>query len=304
MFSMVGEEGLARRPDSLHNISLYQPTSEVLISQSNVIKPAWVALWSKFRNDPYKGLLPVTSGAFVDSGSKTAIICPFQEIDFPNSVHYLTGSIMGTPPEGPSVGAADPLGLFHNGQYVTLPRHLVPSFGAIYSPILPQGPLPTGNVGSFGQGINFGLMSRAGFTDNSTYINYTHLTVTCAVFSTHNLSTLAPATYNAPLVYGFTYAGARFFNDVVSPGSLSTARGLDRQGIECPPYYGFARVWAVYEAEDYAANGSAFLIASTRAPRTDGGGAKNLLRQNFDGPTFWVERDNVGVSTFVLMLMS
>ena len=295
-----GGRGISKRPDSIHNISLVSPSSEILVSQSNVIKPAWAALWSNFRNEPYKGLLPVTAGAFADLGSKTVVLCPFRSLAFPQAL-YLSASIMGTNPEGflPFSFSPDPLGLFKHTAYITLPRHLIPSFGAVNSPILP--PSSSGNVGDFGQGINFGLFSKVGTSDNSTYINYTSLTVTCAVFSTHNLTTLAPATYNAALVHGFTYSGSRFFNDdPTAVSALTTARGLGRQGVELPPYYGIARLWAVYEAADYAANGSAFLITTTRAPRTDGGGAQNLLRQNFDGPTFWIERDSAGVSTFIL----
>ena len=272
-----GGRGLARRPDSLHNISLQSPTSEILISPSNIIKPAWVALWSKFRNDPYKGLLPVTAGAFADLGSKTVTLCPFRSIEFPSAL-YLSASalpltsIMAQAPEGGLIGTLDPLGLFKHTVYVTLPRHLIPSFGAVNSHILPPG-----TSGSFGPGINFMLVSNVN-TDNPTYINYTPY-----FFSTINLTTSAHGIYNEPFTFsGTPYAGARLFND---GGSISTNRGLGRNGIELPPYYGIAKLRAVYWASDYHDHTTS---------------ATNLLRQSFDGPTIWIERDSAGVSTFIL----
>ena len=61
-------------------------------------------------------------------------------------------------------------------------------------------------------------------------------------------------------------------------------------------------MFAIYEAGDYAAHGSAFNIGTDRTPLP--GGATNLLRQSFDGPVFWIERDDSvnggGVSTFVI----
>jgi hypothetical protein len=71
---------------------------------------------------------------------------------------------------------------------------------------------------------------------------------------------------------------------------------LGRQGLELPPFYGVARLFAVYEAANYKTLGSAY--DSSRG--FVAGKATNLLRQNFDGPTFWVEIDDDGDSTFIL----
>lgn len=196
----------------------------------------------------------------------------------------------------------DPLGLFSGSTdpdvnrknfYVTLPRHLVPGWGEVHAPILPD----NGTV--FHRGLNFMLQSREGLNTGVTdadhckqYINYTsNVPLSYASLSTGNFSgiTIVPATYNSTFSYGgITQAGTRFFTD---------QRGLGRQGIELPPFYGIARLWAVYEAADYKANGSAF-NPSTREPT--GAGATNLLRQNFTGPTFWIETDDDGDSTFIL----
>lgn len=172
--------------------------------------------------------------------------------------------------------------------FVTLPRHLVPGWGEIHVPILRQDTPST----NFAEGINFMLISKKGgaFTDgDKNYVPYNNSPLTYAPFSTFNWNLPGPSTYNTAFTFsGDTFAGIRFFTDT---------RGLGRTGLELPPFYGISRLFAVYEATDYQTNGSAY-NASTRQPT--GGGAKNLLRQDFQGPTFWIEIDADGDSTFIL----
>lgn len=176
---------------------------------------------------------------------------------------------------------------------VTLPRHLVPGWGSVFAPVLPT------NGATFHRGVNFLLQSREGLntgvTDGDhckTYINYTsNSPLSYATLSTGNFSgpTTVPATYNSTFSFGgVTYAGARIFTD---------QRGMGRKGIELPPFYGIARLWAVYESADFKSNGSS-VNPATREPT--GGGATNLLRQNFSGPVYWIEIDDDGDSTFVI----
>ena len=229
-----GGRGLSRRPDAIHNIVLYNPTAGYLTKFINYpahdfpLSTAWAALWSKFRNAPYKGLLPVTADAYADLGSKTVILTPFQKISFPSNTHYITVlSTIMTGSEG-SPGTPDPLGLFNHLNYVTLPRHLIPGWGAVYVPIR------AADDSDFDQGINFMLTSKKGAVGldlnyNQTYINYTASTVSCAIFSTHNLSNLAVTIpYNTALSFGgYNYAGTRLFNDdPTAVGFISTARGM------------------------------------------------------------------------------
>jgi len=395
-----GGRGLSRRPDSIHNITLYHPYAELLTQPSGVpqtnfpLRTSWAMLWSKYRNQSYKGMLPVTSEAYADLGSKTVILTPYQRIGFPISVSALNGAgenIFGTPIveprtptgltvstltdegipavdftsvldesdvlvilSGPAKGqyviqshtsnsltvygnpipivpdisttqyavyhaqglmplkkadgvtakwaTTDPLNLFSGSTqteaneknfYVTLPRHLVPGWGEVRLPILAE------NNATFHRGINFMLQSHEGsstsLTDtdhNKQYISYTNEgSASYAAFSTGNLSgsTIVDATYNAAFSYsGVTFAGIKFFDD---------SRGLGRQGLQLPPFYGVARLWAVYEAVDYKTNGPSY-NPSTR--EYTGSGAKNLLRQNFDGPILWIEVDDDGDSYFVL----
>lgn len=195
----------------------------------------------------------------------------------------------------------DPLGLFsgttdpqtdRKNFYASVPRHLVPGWGAVHVPILPN------NGTTFHNGINYMLQAREGLNTgvndpdhNRTFVNYVNGTLSYAAMSTGNFSGVStiPATYNATFTFGGNiYAGLRFFTD---------QRGLGRKGLELPPFYGIARLFAVYEASDYKTNGSAF-NPSTRS--ATGAGAKNLLKQDFRGPTFWIEIDDDGDSTFIL----
>ncbi len=311
--------GLARRPDSIHSISLFNPSADLLVqptynpSNNFPLRASWAPLWSKYRSTVYKNLLPVTAEAYADLGSKTVILTPFRRIEFPVTRTMdgtgLNGGSQGLMPSNDETNAAkwgqtDPLNLFSGHTvaddalkdiYIEIPRHLVPGWGAIHAPILP---LPS-QSGVFHNGINFTLMAKKGINTNLTdvdhnrnYISYTGTApLSYASFSTGNFSggSTVPAIYNQTFSFsGVTHAGSRFFTD---------SRGLGRQGIELPPFYGVARLFAVYESADYKANGSAY-NASTREPT--GSGAKNLLKQNFDGPTIFVEIDADGDSTFIL----
>ena len=202
----------------------------------------------------------------------------------------------------PKWTTTDPLSLFsgttdpdvaRKNVAVTLPRHLVPGWGSVYAPILPA------NGATFHRGVNFILQAREGLNSGVTdadhckqFVNYTgNAPLSYAAMSSGNFSgpTTVPATFNSTFAYGgVTYAGARLFTD---------ARGLGRKGIELPPFYGVARLWAVYESADFKANGSG-VNPATREPT--GSGATNLLRQNFTGPVYWVELDDDGDSTFVI----
>ena len=389
-----GGRGVARRPDSLHNVQLYNPNSDLMTQQSGVtasnypsLRTAWALLWSKYRNGLYKGLPPVTAESYADLGSKTMILSPFRRIQFPAttamdgssvnpytssfrssstgssngtttftdlSVNFTTGIAVavddvviiasglaagtyrvtaapgvttlvldravptasgisyaihhaqGLMPLKKLDGATakwtttDPLDFFSGSTdsdlnrkniFATLPRHLVPGWGATYVPILPN------NGTTFHNGINCMLQAREGTNvslidsaHNQQYINYFNGSLSYAAMSTGDYSgvTTVPATYNSFFTFGNKVAGTRFFTD---------SRGLGRKGIELPPFYGLARLFAVYETSDYKANGSAYSPTTRSAT---GSGAKNLLKQDFNGPIFWVEIDDDGDSTFVL----
>ena len=176
--------------------------------------------------------------------------------------------------------------------YVTFPRNLIPGWGEYNLPLLWQDESP------FSQGINYllNVVSGASPFPNSqaNYCPFSNGAFTYTSFATVDLGTFPytnPATYNTKVpAPGKDYAGIRKYTDT---------RGLGRQGLQFPPFYGLARVWAVYEAQDYRLNGSAF-SASDRTPTGSASAAKNLLRQNVPEPLFWIETDDDGDSTFIL----
>lgn len=198
----------------------------------------------------------------------------------------------------PKWATTDPLGLFSNhlegtaatrNIYATIPRDLVPGWGEYHVPIL------WADTASFAEGINYMCLSPKGVvTDDKdlNYVAYSDAGVTFSTLSTWDNPAALPASYNTKWAdpgAGRNIAGMRQFTDL---------RGLGREGLELPPFYGIARLFAVYEAGDFYANGGSY-DPTTRA-YTGPGGAANLLRQNVSGPTFWIEKDDDGDSTFIL----
>lgn len=196
----------------------------------------------------------------------------------------------------PKWTTTDPLNLFRGTTYsdaprkniyMTLPRRMVPGWGAVHVPIIHT------DTSNFDEGVNFMASapkgSVLGSSTDRNFVPYSN-GLSFAPFTTIDLNTSSTqATYNTLYTYnGNSYAGMRFFTDT---------RNLGRQGLELPPFYGIARLFSVYEAADYKALGSSY-DDSTRA--FIAGKATNLLRQNFDGPVFWIEIDADGDSTFVL----
>jgi hypothetical protein len=387
-----GGRGLSRRPDSLHKVSFLNPNVDVMAQLAaqpalNVpMRVSWTALWSKFQTDTLRGLLPSTSEAYADLGSKTVVLTPFRRIvppavlrsydgdhvnvDFNNvrtngttvgsgtttftdgaanfplagvtvgdcldiyassnpltegtyrvvgaigatsftvdrvvpvaaSLSYQIESTQGVMPSNDISGVPkpwgppDPLNLFSShldgtaprkNIFATLPRHLVPGWGEVKVPIL------WNDTATFSRGINYLFRSNIGVPASTTFVSYANGGVS-GLFSTVQLNTLGllPATFNTNTgAFGIgSFAGIRKYTDT---------RGLGRQGLELPPFYGIARLFAVYEAVDYKAHGTG-INAATRAPTGSLSAAVNLLRQNFDGPTFWIELDADGDSTFIL----
>lgn len=253
----------------------------------------------------------IASGIYrVASGVGTTTLVVDRNIPFTSGIQYTIHHTQGLMPLSNVSGTAkwtttDPLGLFSGttdpttsskNLYITIPRHLVPGWGEVRVPIIHSDTttLPPGGSATFDEGVNFMVLAKKG--DRSigpnaerNYIPYAVGSASWASFSTLNFVSSTPADYNASFAFGgTTFAGMRFFSD---------SRGLGRTGLELPPFYGISRLYAVYEAADYQLNGSAY-NSTTREPT--GGGAVNLLRQNFTGATFWVEIDEDGDSTLIL----
>lgn len=194
----------------------------------------------------------------------------------------------------------DPLGMFSGStdthastknMYISLPSHLVPHAGAVFVPVLAEDAVAT-----FAEGINFMFNAPKGGTLAASVTNVVPLsngTVSYAPFSTLNLNfPYNPAVYNGVFtVGGNKLAGIRHFVDPTTQG---------RRGLQFPPFYGIARLFGVYEAQDYRVNGSPYDPSTRQRIIPSTGRAVNLLKQGFDGPTFWIEVDADGDATFVL----
>jgi hypothetical protein len=266
-----------------------------------------------FLNSMVGSAVQITTGpapgryTLVSYTSATAVVLD-RAVPTATGLSYTVTPAQGLMPNNDQFGApkwttTDPLNLFSSGNvsgfnpanaanlYVHLPRNLVPAWGEYHVPILPGG--VTAIPANFSEGVNYGLLTNKGSSQNLNYVPYVSANgggISFQTFSTLNFGPpQAPATYNtAYSLGGLTYAGMRKFSD---------PRGLNRQGLELPPFYGCARLFAVYEANDYFNHGSAY-DPTTRNPVT--GRATNLLRQNEAGATFWVEKDADGDSTYIL----
>ena len=240
------------------------------------------------------------SSAFTGGSSTTTAYLP---------VSYSVQPAQGLMPINDQFGnpkwiQTDPLNLFSSGNittynpanvanlYIELPRRLIPAWGEVHVPILPV------DQGDFAEGINFMSNSIKGApprTDSDKnyvpYISGNGGGITFQTFATNTLIgvTPPPAPYNRAFSYGgLLIGGIQQYTDT---------RNLGRQGLQLPPFYGIARLFAVYEFTDYVTNGSAY-DPTTRLPIS--GKATNLLRQNVQGPTFWIELDADNDSTFIL----
>ena len=220
-------------------------------------------------------------------------------------IHNSAGLMPTSFPDGtPGKWAlTDPLGVF-SGQsdpsadrknvYITFPRSMIPGWGEYDLPLLWVDQAP------FSEGINYLINVPSGATplpaSQRNYIptSFPDGSVSYATFSTLDLNVpyTNPLPFNTAVTgsWGKKYAGMRKFTDT---------RGLGRQGLELPPFYGVARLWAVYEAIDYKNNDSAY-GSNTRAATGSLIAAKNLLRQDCTEPLFWIEKDDDGDSTFIL----
>jgi len=262
--------GLSRRPDSVSSVVLLNPDSSILSQQENIptnnvpMRAAWLPLWSKHRADSANptllNSLPVTAEAYVDPGSKTVAFTPFRKIEFSNYQPLISST-------GPHEN--DPLALFlpapSTFHFLQVDDDLMPKWGAVRVPIR-----HTADA-TFKGGINFGVCDDPTGAFNSDFL-------ADAKFTTWNFVSSSSAAYNTLIATpGQDYAGIRHFTDT---------RGLGRKGLELPPQYGIARLYAVYEALDFD------------NPVTPGQPV-NLLKQTFDGDTFWIET-NSGEETFIL----
>jgi len=223
---------------------------------------------------------------FVDEGSKSVVFRPFQQMDMAWPLR--TASADQIPAfYDPSHGGGAVMGgsgLFKQDKIFALPAEYMPRFGRQDIPIRAT----AGLTGPF-RGINHLFGDSDVVTDLVRYVVGGSSNTAPVVTDAPLLVTTAAAT---ALDYG-AYGGAavgfqgRLYDDV---NARSSDINKPLRGIQFPPYLGAARVYAVYEAADYAARGSAWTDEGF-TPKTTGSFATNLLRTDADKQTLFIVKD-------------
>jgi len=254
--------------------------------------------------------LATTSEVMIDPGSRTVFVQPYRNVLVPpllardgSKLNWTDGgSYQGAMPTLDPPGTAtvhttvDPLNLFYVGvqaRFVEVPFNYLPRPGLHHVPIVPV------TTTRFPSGINFFMMSKEGpfgATDTSDWnrslVSYPstagYYVVTPVTGETYGTGTL-------PSMFGRKFQSTQ----------IRSVDGGPFEGIEFPPFIMPARITGVYLRDTSGA--APYPTVPTASPfntdRVYVGGVGtdvNLLRDDFDGPTFLIEVDINGDPTFVL----
>lgn len=251
-----------------------------------------------------------TSEVMVDPGSKTVHVAPYRFMEIPsllarngNSLNwyglapYTYQGAMPTKSQDGSVvvhSTVDPLDLFYNGntetRYVEISPDFLPKPGLHHVPIQPV----TNTV--FSSGINFMFMSMEGVVGSNSSYNRNIISYPST-----------PGYYIVTPLIGETYgtgSGVSIFGQKVSISKLRSVNGGPFRGIRFPPFLGPARITGVYARNTSVLPAPVVPAASpfdNNRVYTGGAGTDtNLLKDDFDGPTYLLDVDANGDLTFVL----
>lgn len=225
---------------------------------------------------------------FVDEGSKTVIFRPFVERTMTLTKRTAPATLI--PASYTGVVTTDGAGMFATtapGVYnlgFALPPQYMPRFGRQDIPFRTVDPAAPA-AGPFLYGINHLFVDAV---SSPAYNNFGIIggpvpaaAVTSLLLQTSATSGLTYGEYG-PVSGGGNAYQSRLYSNV---NIISTDLGWRMQGIQLPPFLGIARLYAVYEAADYAANGSAFQSDRVTARP---GGATNLLDQDATLQTLYI----------------
>ena len=246
---------------------------------------------------------------FIDKNSKTLVLRPFQDKGMTlrsattDSDPSLVGSLNYPTTAIPKDGAQ----IFTTSKTLgyQLPSEFMPRFGRQDIPFYVD-TTGTGS-GNFLSGINH-LFKDSTTTSLPVFNiiggNDTPLGVLPMYFQTGTSSGLDYGQFGTIIGNGFYQA--RLTTDIGDPGlcgltplelelwerlqavySWDLGKGL--RGIMLPPYLGIARLYGVYDREDYIAKGGATFQADRATPAADP--ATNLLRTDVDQQTLFIFRD-------------
>lgn len=233
---------------------------------------------------------------FVDLGSKTAVFRPFQlkNMTLKGFTTSASPSLVGatTYSAGPPMGSSvDGAGIFSTGMTLgyPVPVEFMPRFGRQDIPYH----ISTGALDPLLPGVNHlfsdqsaigNVFAVIGGENNTTSGNL----VLPMLFSTSNVGipygtrgTLGGALHPA---YG---ARRQFYGDVIS-----SDLGVGMHGIELPPYHGVARVYGVYEYNDFMGHLSGTYPGAFQADRLTPivSPPKNLLKVGATKQTLFIRQ--------------
>jgi hypothetical protein len=219
---------------------------------------------------------------FVDEGSKSVVFRPFQQLDMSwPLVDTGTNQVPANYDDGvtPVMGGS---GLFQLQDVLSLPPEYMPRFGRQDIPVRAT----AGTSGPY-IGINHLLGDSETVTDMvRNVVGGANLIAPAVIDTPLRISTALGITYGAWSVGDSSFQG-RLYEDV---NARSSDINKPLRGIQLPPYIGIARVYGVYEAADYAANGGAWTNEGFTL-KTSGSIGTNLLRTDADKQTMYIVKD-------------
>ncbi|HEY8096847.1 MAG TPA: hypothetical protein VIE65_12260, partial [Methylobacter sp.] len=303
--------GLSHKPEYIHTTHYRgSPTnsSKVMLrpglSDRNRMIPTYInespyVQTGKNRN------LSRTSEVMLDPGSKTIYVAPYRNVLIPPLLArdgsqlnwYAISTFQGAMPLLNQSGSAtvypaiDPLSLFYTGaltRYVEIPLQYLPRPGLHHVPII-----PTTNA-VFPSGINFLLVSKEGPFGAADTSDWNRNLVSYP--STAGYYVVTPkvgesyGTGSLPHVFGRKYSNPK----------IRATDGGPFRGIQFPPFYAPARITGIYARLTTATIPASTPFNTDRVFVGGPGTDVNLMRDDYDGPTFLLDVDSNGDLAFIL----
>jgi hypothetical protein len=308
--------GLSHKPDYIHNAHYRgDPTnsSKVMLrpglSDRNRMIPTYL-IDSPYVQTGANRELARTSQVMIDPGSKTVWAGPYRNMLLPpllcrdgsqlnwTSSAVFQGAMPTLDQEGVSTvhTTVDPLNLFYVGvqtRYVEIPLKFLPRPGLHHVPIMAV----TNSV--FPSGINWLLMSQEGPFGGIDSSDFNRNLVSYP--STAGYYIVTPETGET---YG-TGSLPSMFGQKYTNNNLKADDGGAFKGIQFPPFMGPARITGVYlrDTSGPAPHPTVPTSSPFNTDRVYVGGSgtdTNLLKDDYDGPTFLFLVDENGDGTFIL----
>jgi hypothetical protein len=305
--------GLSHKPDFVHTVNYVGDStnsSKVMLRQgltsSNRMVPTYLGDSPLVQTGINRNLAR-TSEVMMDPGSKTFYVAPYSNILIPqllcrdgSKLNWYGNPIsyQGAMPTLDQNGVVtvhpvvDPLNLFNHGVstlYTEISLEYLPKPGLHHVPIIAV----TNSV--YPSGINFLLMSQEGpFPSGGNTSSWNRNLVSYPSTSGYYIVT--------PMI-GETYgtgSGNSAFGSKYTNTSLRSINGGPFQGIKFPPFYAPARITGVYVRNGSSLTPVQSPFSTDRVFVNASGSDVNLLRDDFDGPTFLLNVDANGDLYFVL----